>query len=505
MQTVASNTTKHKSRALTILLGLFGAVLAFYLGFAAWLRIDGRFAFRTTLNGRDVSLQRALDVQRTCMDGYYRNMSFSLECRDNPPYSVTPQSFDFSGASRAVEFLPKHTLAWPVSLLRDTAYNTSDGNAIKKLTQRIEHDCAAFQSDRWKTAENAYLAYDGSSGEFVVIPDTPGTTIDTELFEKRLDRHIRYGSGDLDLSAAGLYRPAAVRVYSVELHETSEALERFLAATVVFSESGVTKVFEARTLAPYLTVDRETLSIRCDTAAADADGVFDAFAAQLAEALDSPGTERDFITHDGTVVTVAERTWREKFDANATARALAALTFDDYAASDGPLEGTLVWERAALDALTNYVEVDLSSQMLYLYTNGALVLETPIVSGNVAQRHTTPAGAFSLIGKYRNVTLRGPGYASFVRYWMPFNNKIGLHDASWRSNFGGTIYRTNGSHGCVNLPRDVAEIIYNTIDASYAVVCYWRPTETSPATGSAAAPAACASRIPPLSTQPLPL
>ena len=59
-----------------------------------------------------------------------------------------------------------------------------------------------------------------------------------------------------------------------------------------------------------------------------------------------------------------------------------------------------------------------------------------------------------------------------MKYWMPFNGGIGLHDASWRSKFGGEIYKNSGSHGCVNLPRSVAETIYNNIDKSYFIVVY---------------------------------
>ena len=55
---------------------------------------------------------------------------------------------------------------------------------------------------------------------------------------------------------------------------------------------------------------------------------------------------------------------------------------------------------------------------------------------------------------------------------MPFNGGIGLHDATWRSQFGGNIYVSNGSHGCVNLPYKVAEIIFNNIDGNMPIVCY---------------------------------
>ncbi len=471
MQTEA----KRNHRLLGAVLGAFGAVLVLYAGFAAWLRIDGRFPFRTSLNGRDVSLQRALDVQQTCMEGYYPNMRFEVDGVGLPSYSVTPLSFDFSDADRAVSFLPDSTLRWPLSLFEDTAYTTSDGGALEKLARHVEADCASLYASLMESAQDAYLVYNEGLGRFVIVPDTDGTEIDAEKFAAALKKHILYGSGDLDLSTAGVYCRADVRSDSAELVALCEKLNRFAAAEVVYTEGDVAMSFSARELLPFLRVDHDTLTPVYDAEAAAASGVFDAFADALGEALDSRGGAHDFITYDGSIVPVTEKTWLSKLDRPATAAALAALTLDDLAGG-GATEGTLFWERAALDRLTNYVDIDLTNQTLHLYTEGELVLESPIVSGCVAQRHTTPGGAFTLMGKSRNVTLRGPDYASFVRYWMPFNNKIGMHDASWRSRFGGTIYRSNGSHGCINLPSGAAETIFNTIDDSYAIVCYWRPT-----------------------------
>ncbi|MBO4914352.1 MAG: L,D-transpeptidase [Oscillospiraceae bacterium] len=458
-----------------VLLSLAGAAAVLYGGFAAWLRIDGRFPFHTELNGHDVSLQRALDVQDICMDGYYPNMRFSIKGRDGLSYQVTPGSFDFSGAERAVSFLPEHTLLWPGSLFSETELSTHDGGAIKKLATRIEAD-SAFSPENMRPPQDAYVAYSAAEGRYVVVSETGGSIIDREKFEQALERHILRGSGSLDLENEGVYLSASVPASAPELVEACEKLNRFLDAEVVFSEGGVSRGFSVKALQPYLTVNNDPLEIVYDAAAATAGGVFAAFVGELAEAFDSNGAERDFITHDGQTVTVTEKTWFTKLDTEATSLALASMTFDALSAEEAP-QGELFWERAPLDRLTDYVEVDLTNQTLYLYTGGELVLETPIVSGCVAQRHTTPAGAFSLIGKHRNVTLRGPGYASFVRYWMPFNNKIGLHDASWRSRFGGTIYQTNGSHGCINMPRDIAQTVFETIDGSYAIVCYWRPVE----------------------------
>ncbi len=467
---------KKKSRLVPVLCGIFGTTLALYVGFAAWLRIDGRFPFRTTLNGQDVSLRRALDVQRTCMDAYYPNMYFSVESRGNPPYRVTPSSFDFSDAERAVSFLPDSMLLWPRSLFEDTCLYTMDGDAIQKLAQRIEADSGAFRADLWETPQDAYVVYDEAGGKFSIVPDTAGSAIDKEKFEAALEQHVRYGRGDLDLSAAGVYRHADVVSTSPQLAEENDRLNRFLSAEVVYTVGEESLSFYARDLLSYVDARLGPSAIRYNARAAADDGVFDAFAQELAAAFDSKGGASDFITNDGETVSVTQKTWRATLDHEATAEALAALSFDDLSRG-GKIEGTLVWEKAPLDALTNYVEVDLTNQQLYLYTDGEQVLDSPIVSGCVAQRHSTPSGAFSLIGKSRNVVLRGEDYANFVNFWMPFNKNIGLHDAPWRRRFGGTIYKANGSHGCINLPYDVAETLFNTIDDSYAIVCYWRPAE----------------------------
>ena len=104
-----------------------------------------------------------------------------------------------------------------------------------------------------------------------------------------------------------------------------------------------------------------------------------------------------------------------------------------------------------------------------------MVLESDFVSGSAARGFDTPAGIYGITYKERNATLAGQGYRTPVSYWMPFNNNIGMHDASWRSSFGGNIYKTNGSHGCINLPYSVAEEIYGYVEKGTPVICYYLP------------------------------
>ncbi|HAE80047.1 MAG TPA: hypothetical protein DCG70_00570, partial [Lachnoclostridium sp.] len=125
-----------------------------------------------------------------------------------------------------------------------------------------------------------------------------------------------------------------------------------------------------------------------------------------------------------------------------------------------------------------YVEVDIPNQHVYYYVKGKLAWESDCVSGteqNSGRR--TPTGVYSLYYKQLNRTLHGPpradgtpSYSSFVNYWMAFYKGYGLHDASWRSEYGGNIFQYSGSHGCVNLPKKKAAELYDILDVGTTVL-----------------------------------
>ena len=106
------------------------------------------------------------------------------------------------------------------------------------------------------------------------------------------------------------------------------------------------------------------------------------------------------------------------------------------------------------------------------------MVSSDFVSGKVAADHDTPTGAYFVNSRETNRTLRGEDYESFVNYWMPFNGGVGMHDATWRSSFGGQIYLRGGSHGCINLPVSAAKTIYENIEVGDAVLVF--QTEPTP-------------------------
>lgn len=124
-------------------------------------------------------------------------------------------------------------------------------------------------------------------------------------------------------------------------------------------------------------------------------------------------------------------------------------------------------------AYGKYIEINLSRQYMWVYQDQKVIFESPITSGAAGAGFPTVQGLFSVLAKQTNRNLNGYAigynYNVFVKYWMPFFGNYGLHDASWRSSFGGSDYYYGGSHGCVNMPLNAAAFLYGWADVGTPV------------------------------------
>ena len=120
-----------------------------------------------------------------------------------------------------------------------------------------------------------------------------------------------------------------------------------------------------------------------------------------------------------------------------------------------------------------YIEVDMNKQHLYYYVDGALNMDMPVVTGNVNRGRATPTGIFDIYNKRYHTYLRGVDYVSYVNYWLGVNKGVGIHDANWRSEFGDEIYKTDGSHGCINCPEDKVSVLWEVAEVGTPVILHY--------------------------------
>lgn len=138
-----------------------------------------------------------------------------------------------------------------------------------------------------------------------------------------------------------------------------------------------------------------------------------------------------------------------------------------------PIYAQTAITRENQDLGNEFIEIDLTKQHMWFVRDGKVLVDTPIVSGNPNRGDATPPGIYPLNYKTRHATLRGPGYASPVSYWMPFNGDIGIHDASWQPVYGGSRYLYAGSHGCINTPYSKVAQFYSLSKKGMPVVVHY--------------------------------
>lgn len=116
--------------------------------------------------------------------------------------------------------------------------------------------------------------------------------------------------------------------------------------------------------------------------------------------------------------------------------------------------------------------ISIDDQHAWVYFDGKLWNESDVVTGR-QNVHDTPTGVFYITECINGKYLRGADYKTWVNKWMRLTNSgIGLHDATWRSSFGGNIYTYNGSHGCINLSKKFAYDLYEHAYVGLPVIIY---------------------------------
>lgn len=266
------------------------------------------------------------------------------------------------------------------------------------------------------------------------------------------------GGSPLDAFAARSAKP-------VPLTPMEQAQKDLAGVTITYQFGDQSEVLDNDRILSWLK-EQEDGSVAIDEQQAKA------FVKELAEKYDTAYTHRTFHTTAGRDIQITQGDYGWRIDQEAETKHLLELLAAKQSAVCEPIYAQTAAVHAQNDWGTTYVEVSLTDQYLWLYKDGKCILESYFVSGNPNRGHATPKGIYGLTYKTRDAMLSGQGYDSKVKYWMPFNRNVGLHDAPWRKTFGGQIYKSNGSHGGINLPPANAAKIYENVDKNTPVIVY---------------------------------
>lgn len=370
--------------------------------------------------------------------------------------------------------------AWPVQVFMQRTLSPQAGLTINssQVTALLK---PAIDQSRAHAAEiqSSGLTFDATAGEFKIDESLRAQYLDTDKVSKQVEEALASGTSNLVLGDDCLTQDDA-------LEQAAAKANTFVKATLslTMANTEVAKV-DAPLIAQWVSIGSDlSVTLNRDAIVAWGKG-------ELSQKLDTVGTERTYTRPDGKVVTVNDGSRQHGqsvygwiIDGEATANSVA----DAIEAGKPATVPVAVTQEAAAyapggqDWGSRYIDVDISEQHARFYDNGQLIWEADLVTGQPNLNRETPTGVWTITNSQSgDINLRGPvdpatqepQWDSHVQFWMGVvRNLVGFHNAPWRSSFGGSIYKHNGSHGCLNLSYDKAQALHSLVQVGDVVVIH---------------------------------
>ena len=447
---------------------------------AASYYFSGRFFEGTWINGINCSRKTAYEVEEL-LSQVVSDYSIEVSSRNLAPQTIEGSQINYryvsSGEVLAL-LKQQKPYEWIKGYYEQKNYTVSEKSAYDKtlLQEQVKAlECA--KSENQVEPENAYVAF--QNDQFVIVPETQGSKLDVKAAYRILDDAVAQSATSVDFSSSpDAYVSATVTQDDPGLQSTLETCNNYTRASITYTFGDQTVTLDGNTIKDWLQFDDRGQLVFDDNSLQQH---ITEYVAQLAANYDTVGTEREFYTTSGRVVYVASSIYGWKIDQAAEAAELSQEIQSGTQTTREPVYSQTANSYGVNDLGNTYIEVDLSEQHMYYYQNGSMIFDSDFVSGNMSyDDRQTHAGIFTLYYKKSPDVLRGSQkpdgtyeYEEKVEYWMPFDGGIGFHDAPWRDEFGGDIYLTSGSHGCINLPPENAATLYDLIQYNVPIVCFY--------------------------------
>ena len=305
--------------------------------------------------------------------------------------------------------------------------------------------------------------------EFQLVPEVFGDQVNFDELIHNIKEGVNTGL-KLDYKLEDYYIQPKFTKESENIVKAVEEISTYKGMKIVYQFGEASEIIDWNKLKKYLVYNPDTAVLTLKTKWVNN------FVRQMSRKYNTYGKTRKFkTTKDGTVKIQGGIMgwWINEDD---TVKQLKKLLKDKKSKTVEPVYRNIAAQHGEDDIGDTYVEISIKRQHVWFYKDGKLKFDSKTVTGKLTKDRKTTVGVHRIYGKQRDRylgTMAVQGYRSFVHYWMPFNwDGQGLHDANWRNKFGGDIYKTGGSHGCVNLPYDFAGKLYDAVSIGTPVVVY---------------------------------
>ncbi len=358
---------------------------------------------------------------------------------------------------------------WKWPFVRSAVYAgkpTFIGCDEEKIREAVKN-LGSMQKDKFIKPKNAYISDYKKGKGYRIINEVTGNQLDVDAVTEAIKETVQGLGSEVNCEELGLYKKPKVTSQDKKINKLVDKLNKYTSTNITYEFGDNTEVLDGDTVNEWISVKKGKVKLD--------EGKVSDFVASIRRKYDTIFRPRKFKTSYGETITIDSGDYGWWMNTSQEIKELTSLIKKGKQGKRTPSYFQTAVSYGKNDYGNTYVEVNLTAQHVILYKDGKMVLETDCVTGNRARGYDTPEGVYGITYKQRNATLNGENYSTPVDYWMPFNKNIGLHDASWRSSFGGELYKTSGSHGCVNLPPEDAKRIYEIIETGTPVICYNLP------------------------------
>lgn len=448
---------------LILILGLaYGAGIGFY---------SNKFQANTKIGQVDVS-NLTLPEAEEKISSYILSQDIELKENGQPVGSLNMKDVDpkFNNLENLkTVFNHQNPNAWLSYFLKGEAYENdllSDVQIDNQALNEVLLKNGVIGSDRIPS-QDAFIDYNENQG-YHVVNEKLGNQLDSEELKNGLLSQVIDGDSSIELNQ--FYIKPTVTYEDEKIQEFLNQIEDITSTKITLDIEGNEEVIPKSEIEKWLYFDMNNKVVFDNNMIME-------FLKQYNDKYSSYLNTRKFNSTWQGQVTIQPGTLGWSIDREAEANQIITdLNLGQDVKRDPVVVGT-GYGIEGNDIGDTYVEVDIINQTMFVYKNGELAIQTPIVSGRDGAE--TVPGAYAVWSKETNRDLTGydwvweKEYRVPVDYWMPFDTiGQGIHDTQERAAFGGNIYRSSGSLGCINTPIDAMRQVFNLVEIGTPVIVF---------------------------------
>ena len=314
-----------------------------------------------------------------------------------------------------------------------------------------------------------YINY--QNGKYTIEDGVPSTETDVEKTVNVLEAAIKNKKKYVDLEKEGCYIKDSSTAYVSDNPDIKKLVDTYMSSVITLDFGEKKEIIDKELISKWISFDQNGNIVF------NQDGINE-YLNDLALKYNTIGKVRMFKNHDGDIIRISGGDYGYVIDRETELNNI----INDIKSGTSITREVACTQKAFSheeeDYGSTYIEADLANQKLYAYSDGSLILDTDMVSGDPIHGRATPVGIYNLRFTFTDYEFIRGDFKKILKYWMVFYGNsaaenIGIASCDFLENFGGNVYKHAGSLGSIYISEEDAKVLYTSLPReNIAVIIY---------------------------------